>query len=80
MEDNNKTLMQCLACGYSTSTDFEGTMENEKIKALDEDMKIWSKEAGGFVTDFKGRNEYIVNKTILVTNSKINNEMMEVLK
>ena len=38
MEDNNKTLMQCLACGYSTSTDFEGTMENEKIKALDEDM------------------------------------------
>ena len=49
MEDNNKTLMQCLACGYSTSTDFEGTMENEKIKALDEDMKSWSKEAGGFV-------------------------------
>ena len=38
------------------------------------------KESGGFVTDFKGRNEYIVNKTILVTNSKINNEMMEVLK
>ena len=38
------------------------------------------KEAGGFVTDFKGDNKYIQNKTILVTNSKINNEMMEVFK
>ena len=38
------------------------------------------KEAGGFVTDFRGENEYIQNKTILVTNSKINNEMIEVLK
>ena len=38
------------------------------------------KEAGGFVTDFKGNNEYIENKTILVTNSKINEEMIEVLK
>ena len=38
------------------------------------------KEAGGFVTDFKGNNEYIENKTIIVTNSKINEEMIEVLK
>lgn len=38
------------------------------------------KEAGGFVTDFKGNNEYIENKTILVTNSKINEEMIEILK
>jgi len=38
------------------------------------------KEAGGFVTDFKGNNEYIENKTILVTNSIINEEMIEVLK
>jgi len=38
------------------------------------------KEAGGFVTDFKGNNEYIENKTILVTNYKINEEMIEVLK
>ena len=37
------------------------------------------KEAGGFVTDFKGNNEYIENKTILVTNSKINEEMIDVL-
>ena len=49
MEDPSKTLMQCLACGYSTSSDFEGGMDNEKIKSLDEDMKRWSKEAGGFV-------------------------------
>jgi len=38
------------------------------------------KESGGFVTDFKGENGYIQNKTILVTNAKINNEMIEVLK
>ena len=38
------------------------------------------KEAGGFVTDFQGENGFIENKTILVTNSKINKEMIEVLK
>ena len=38
------------------------------------------KEAGGFVTDFNGENEYIQNKTILATNSKIKNEMIEVLR
>ena len=41
---------------------------------------ILVKEAGGFVTDFKGESGYIKNKTILVTNSRINEEMMEVLK
>ena len=41
---------------------------------------ILVKESGGFVTDFKGENEYIQNKTILVTNSRISNEMIEVLK
>ena len=41
---------------------------------------ILVKEAGGFVTDFKGNDEYTENKTILVTNSKINEEMIEVLK
>ena len=41
---------------------------------------ILVKESGGFVTDFKGENEYIQNQTILVTNSKISNEMIEVLK
>ena len=40
---------------------------------------ILVKESGGFVTDFDGENDYIQNKTILVTNSKINKEMIEVL-
>ena len=40
---------------------------------------ILVKESGGFVTDFHGEYEYIENKTILVTNSKINKEMIEVL-
>ena len=38
------------------------------------------KEAGGFVTDFEGNNKYIENETILATNSKINEEMIDVLK
>ena len=38
------------------------------------------KESGGFVTDFKGNNDYIKNKTILVTNSRISEEMIKVLK
>ena len=41
---------------------------------------ILVKESGGFVTDFSGGNKYIQNKTILVTNSKISKEMIEVLK
>ena len=41
---------------------------------------ILVKESGGFVTDFKGEKEYMQNKTILVTNSKINTEMIEILK
>ena len=40
---------------------------------------ILVKESGGFVTDYKGENGYIENKTILVTNSKISKEMIEVL-
>tara|TARA_Y100001970_G_scaffold283003_1_gene397123 strand:+ start:2260 stop:3045 length:786 start_codon:yes stop_codon:yes gene_type:complete len=41
---------------------------------------ILVKESGGFITDFKGENEYVQNKTIVVANSKINKEMIEVLK
>jgi len=41
---------------------------------------ILVKESGGFITDFSGENRYIQNKTILVTNSKINKEMIELLK
>ena len=41
---------------------------------------ILVKEAGGYITDFEGKNEYIKNKNILATNSLINEEMIEVLK
>ena len=52
------------------------------------DLKYWDiaagiilvRESGGFVTDFKGEKGYMQNKTILVTNSKINTEMIEILK
>jgi myo-inositol-1(or 4)-monophosphatase len=40
---------------------------------------ILVKESGGFVSDFNGENEYIKNKSILVTNSKVDKEMIEVL-
>ena len=38
------------------------------------------KEAGGFVKDFQGDDKYIENKTILAANSKVMEEMIEVLK
>ena len=41
---------------------------------------ILVKEAGGFVTDFEGNKGFVENKTILASNSKINEEMIEVLK
>ena len=41
---------------------------------------ILIKEAGGFVTDFEGEKEYIKKKTILASNSRITEEMIEVLK
>ena len=41
---------------------------------------ILVKESGGFVTDFNGENRFLQNKTLLATNSRINAEMIEVLK
>ena len=41
---------------------------------------ILVKESGGYVTDFNGENEYLKNKTLIAANSKINNEMIEVLR
>jgi len=41
---------------------------------------ILVKEAGGYVTDFNGKDEYIKNKSILAANSKINKEMIDVLR
>ena len=36
-------------------------------------------EAGGFVSDFQGNDNYLKNKTLLATNSKINKEMIKLL-
>ena len=38
------------------------------------------REAGGYVTDFFGKDKYIENKSILAANSRINEAMIEVLK
>ena len=38
------------------------------------------KEACGYVADFSGKDKYVENKTILVNNSRISEEMIEVLK
>tara|TARA_B100000686_G_scaffold304770_1_gene342641 strand:+ start:1026 stop:1814 length:789 start_codon:yes stop_codon:yes gene_type:complete len=37
------------------------------------------KEAGGIITDFKGNNDYVENKEVLVTNSGINKELIDLL-
>jgi len=38
------------------------------------------KEAGGFVSDFNGDANYVENKSVLASNSEINQEMIEVFK
>ena len=41
-------VMQCINCGYTTSTKFTGTKEtNEEFQKLGEDMKNWAKEENG---------------------------------
>ena len=41
-------VMQCINCGYTTSTKFTGTKEkNEEFQKLGEDMKNWAVEANG---------------------------------
>ncbi len=37
------------------------------------------KESGGYVTDFKGNDNYVEDETIIATNSKINEEIIGVL-
>ena len=40
--------MQCINCGYTTSTKFTGTKEtNEEFQKLGEDMKNWAVEKNG---------------------------------
>ena len=41
-------VMQCINCGYVTSTKYIGTKEtNEEFQKLGEDMKKWAKEENG---------------------------------
>ena len=41
-------VMQCINCGYTTSTKYTGTKEkNEEFKKLGEDMKTWAVEKNG---------------------------------
>jgi len=41
-------VMQCINCGYTTSTKFTGTKEtNEDFQKLGEDMKNWAVEKNG---------------------------------
>ena len=43
-------VMQCINCGYTTSTKFTGTKEtNEEFQKLGEDMKNWAKEENGYI-------------------------------
>ena len=43
-------VMQCINCGYTTSTKFRGTKEtNEEFQKLGEDMKNWAKEENGHI-------------------------------
>ena len=43
-------VMQCINCGYTTSTKFSGTKEtNEEFQKLGEDMKNWAKEENGYI-------------------------------
>ena len=43
-------VMQCINCGYTTTTKFTGTKEtNEEFQKLGEDMKNWAKEENGHI-------------------------------
>ena len=43
-------VMQCINCGYTTTTKFKGIKaDNEEFQKLGEDMKNWAKEQNGHV-------------------------------
>ena len=43
-------VMQCINCGYTTSTKFIGKKEtNEEFQKLGEDMRNWAKEENGYI-------------------------------
>ena len=43
-------VMQCINCGYTTTTKFKGIKaDNEDFQKLGEDMKNWAKEENGHI-------------------------------
>ena len=43
-------VMQCINCGYTTTTKFKGIKaDNEEFQKLGEDMKNWAKEENGHI-------------------------------
>ena len=43
-------VMQCINCGYTTSTKFRGIKsDNDEFKKLGEDMKNWAKDENGYI-------------------------------
>tara|TARA_B100000424_G_C22858774_1_gene457760 strand:+ start:224 stop:667 length:444 start_codon:yes stop_codon:yes gene_type:complete len=43
-------VMQCINCGYTTSTKFRGIKANNKeFQKLGKDMKNWAKEENGYI-------------------------------
>ena len=43
-------VMQCINCGYTTTTKFRGIRaDNEEFQKLGEDMKNWAKEENGYI-------------------------------
>ena len=43
-------VMQCINCGYTTSTKFRGIKaDNKEFQKLGEDMKNWAKEENGHI-------------------------------
>ena len=43
-------VMQCISCGYTTTTKFKGIKaDNEEFQKLGEDMKNWAKEENGHI-------------------------------
>ncbi|MBI5574452.1 MAG: inositol monophosphatase, partial [Elusimicrobia bacterium] len=64
-----------VACGR-----FDGFWE-EGLKPWDVAAgTIIVKEAGGNITDFVGRNNYLFGETLVASNSKIHNEMIKITK
>jgi len=53
----------------------------------EENLQVWDvaagslivKEAGGKITDFFGKNNYLFGKTIVATNGKIHKQMLNII-